>query len=162
MGRVEEQVVVERHADVQGAGQSHRPPAQPLAAAGQKEESAEANHQRERQHERDRDFLEHRAAEREKQAERVEQPGRCAGAHVVGQAIELVKRQAADDEDQRVHAVDPGEHQTDDDPEDDECTEDADHQRAELPTAGHRRVAGGQLATTSSAGRAPKRLTREA
>ncbi len=129
---VEEQVVVERHADVERAGEPHRPPAETLPASGDDQKGGESAHQREREHQCDVDLLEHRAAEREKHTKREEEP--CGGArpHPVRQAEELPQREAAQDDDERVDAPDAGVDADQDQTEEDERAEDPDHERAWL------------------------------
>src|SRR5713226_9117812 len=72
---VEQQVVVERHADVERPGEPHRPPAEALPAAGYDKKCRQAPHQREREDQVDVDLLQHGAAERKEGAQRKQEPG---------------------------------------------------------------------------------------
>ena len=72
---VQEQVVVERHSDVERARRAHRPPTKALTAAGNEQERRQAPDERERQDRVDVDVLEQRAAVREEDAQRKQQPG---------------------------------------------------------------------------------------
>src|SRR5256885_10053340 len=85
-----------------------------------------------------------------------------ARANAGGEGVERVWGEAADDDDEGVDAVEAGKHEPDDHGEDDERADDAHHQRAGLPAAGHRNIPGGQPATTSSAGRSPNRRASDA
>src|SRR6266851_5755211 len=72
--RVEQQVVVERHADVERPSEPHRPPAQTLAAAGYDQKSREPANECKREHQRDVDLLEDGAAECKEGPKRKQQP----------------------------------------------------------------------------------------
>src|SRR6267378_6658761 len=71
---VQQQVVVERHADVEGAGEAHRPAAEALPPTRHHKKCSEAADQGQRQDKVDVDLLEHCAAEGEEGAKRKEQP----------------------------------------------------------------------------------------
>src|SRR5256886_15704552 len=162
LGGVEQQVVVEGHPHISRARQANRPPAETLPPSRDEQECAKPADERERQNERDVDLLEHRAAEGEEHAQRVQEPRRGARAHAFRKPVELPKRQATEDQDEDIDAVNPDKDEPDDGAQDDERAQDADHQRARLPAPGQRRIIRGQPTAISAAGRAPKRRTRNA
>src|SRR5258708_16035982 len=75
---VEEQVVVERHADIERSCHPHRPSPEALPTARNKKKGGQAADQREREHGVDVDALEQRAAVSEEDAQRKQQPGGSA------------------------------------------------------------------------------------
>src|SRR5258708_15611916 len=139
LGRVQQQVVIEGHADVESPGNAHRPPPKALALALNDEEGSKSANEGERQHELDVDLFQNCAAEGEESAQGIEQPAGRSKAHEVGQLMELPQRQATQDKDKDPHAPHASQDQGDDGPKEDEGAEDPDHQGARLPAAGHLR-----------------------
>src|ERR1700730_2141285 len=100
--RVEQKVIVERHADVERTRETHRPSPETLPAPGHYKECREPADQHERQHEVDIHLFEHGAAEREETTKREQEPARRAGSHSLGQAEKLPEGQASQQENQAV------------------------------------------------------------